>query len=94
LIVLSRGAWSVLGTAPTGSDKTVIAFELVSSSVAARQRILVLAHRSEIIDQTIGKLRDNRQGEEMAACHGGFGWRSLRGCGDDWSKSPAAPSSR
>jgi hypothetical protein len=28
----------------------------------AGQRILVLAHRREIIDQTISKLRDNRQG--------------------------------
>jgi superfamily II DNA or RNA helicase len=66
LIVLSRGVWSVLVTAPTGRDKTIIASALVASAVAAGQRIVVLAHRREIIDQTISKLRDNRQGDEVA----------------------------
>jgi superfamily II DNA or RNA helicase len=54
------------GHRPLGSDKTIIASALVASAVAAGQRILVLAHRREIIDQTISKLHDNRQGDEVA----------------------------
>jgi superfamily II DNA or RNA helicase len=66
VIVSCRGRRSLLVTAPTGSDKTIIASALVASVVAAGQPILVLPHRREMIDQTISKLRDNRRGEEVA----------------------------
>jgi superfamily II DNA or RNA helicase len=52
-------------TAPTGSGKTIVASALVASAVATGQRVLVLAHRRETIDQTVSKLRDDQQGEEV-----------------------------
>ena len=44
--------------APTGSGKTVIAAEIIRQAVAAAQRVLVLAHRREIVTQTSRKLFD------------------------------------
>jgi hypothetical protein len=80
--LLARGVWSLLVTAPTGRITTIIASECVPSAVAARQRLycwLTAARSSTGRSVTCA----NRQGEEMAACHGGFGWHSLRGCGDE-----------
>jgi superfamily II DNA or RNA helicase len=42
--------------APTGSGKTVIAAEIINRAVARHQRVLVIAHRREIIRQTADKL--------------------------------------
>ena len=44
--------------APTGSGKTVIAAELINRVVAKGGRVLVVAHRREIIRQTADKLID------------------------------------
>jgi superfamily II DNA or RNA helicase len=52
-----RGVRSLGVAAPTGSGKAIIASALGASAVAAGQRILMLAHRRELIDQTINKLR-------------------------------------
>jgi DNA repair protein RadD len=42
--------------APTGSGKTVIVAELIRRLVAAHKRVLVIAHRREIVHQTKQKL--------------------------------------
>ena len=41
---------------PTGSGKTVIASHIINSAIQRRSRILFIAHRKEIIDQTSRKL--------------------------------------
>ena len=43
--------------APTGSGKTIVLAELIKRCVAAHKRVLVLAHRREIINQTKQKLQ-------------------------------------
>jgi superfamily II DNA or RNA helicase len=50
----------VLGIAPTGSGKTVI-FADIAQKRLAFGRVLVLAHRDELIDQAIDKLYRARQ---------------------------------
>lgn len=50
------GARSVLCVLPTGGGKTVVACEVVHGAVAKGRRVLVLAHRVELIDQMSGKL--------------------------------------
>jgi DNA repair protein RadD len=54
--------------APTGSGKTIIFCEIIKRAVANHQRVLVLAHRREIIKHTSAKLRANgvRHGVVMA----------------------------
>jgi DNA repair protein RadD len=49
----------VLSVGPTGSGKTVIFCELIKRKVAKFKRVLVIAHRREIITQTSRKLYDN-----------------------------------
>jgi DNA repair protein RadD len=49
----------VLLVAPTGSGKTVIASELIRRWIVQYRRVLFLAHRREIIDQTSAKLTAN-----------------------------------
>src|SRR5215470_3660630 len=46
----------ILLVAPTGAGKTVIASAIIKTAVAGRGRVLVLAHRREIITQTSAKL--------------------------------------
>jgi superfamily II DNA or RNA helicase len=50
------GRRRVLLVAPTGSGKTVVAAALVAKAVSRQQRILFLAHRRELIQQTSAKL--------------------------------------
>ena len=50
---------SVIYVAPTGSGKTVVAAEITRRAVDRHQRVLFLAHRREIIDQTSRKLSAN-----------------------------------
>ena len=54
--------------APTGSGKTVIFAEIVKRAIAKHKRVLVLAHRREIIKHTSAKLRAHgvRHGVIMA----------------------------
>ncbi len=42
--------------APTGSGKTVMGSEIIRSCVARNNRIIFIAHRRELIDQTVDKL--------------------------------------
>lgn len=42
--------------APTGAGKTVIASEMIRSAVSQGNRVLFIAHRKELIDQTVDKL--------------------------------------
>jgi superfamily II DNA or RNA helicase len=50
------GARRVLLVSPTGSGKTTVASALIAKFVAAGKRVLFLAHRREIIDQTYKRL--------------------------------------
>jgi superfamily II DNA or RNA helicase len=52
------GKRRIILVAPTGSGKTVIAGEIVRRAVASGQRVLFLAHRIEIVQQTSQKLSD------------------------------------
>ena len=56
---LAAGTAKVLLVAPTGAGKTVIASDLIKRLVAKHKRILFLAHRREIIQQTSRKLHRN-----------------------------------
>jgi superfamily II DNA or RNA helicase len=55
--------------APTGSGKTIIAAEIINRAVAKHKRVLLLAHRREIITQTSRKLHAHgvRHGIIMAS---------------------------
>jgi DNA repair protein RadD len=58
-----RAAWAAGQRAPilcqpTGAGKTVVAAALIEGEVAAGGRALFLAPRRELVDQTLGKLRD------------------------------------
>ncbi len=41
---------------PTGGGKTIVAAEIIRSATARGRRVLFMAHRSELIDQTVSKL--------------------------------------
>lgn len=53
---IAAGHRSVLLVAPCGGGKTVIAAEIVRAAAAKQRRTLFLAHRRELIDQTVDKL--------------------------------------
>jgi DNA repair protein RadD len=53
---VATGQRRVLLVAPTGSGKTVIAGRLIRNTVDRGQRVLIFAHRREIIGQTSNKL--------------------------------------
>ncbi|MGQ9814240.1 MAG: DEAD/DEAH box helicase family protein [Candidatus Roseilinea sp.] len=55
---IAAGVRRILLTAPTGAGKTCIAAGIVLSAVAKGKRVLFLAHRRELIDQTVNKLVD------------------------------------
>src|SRR3954464_13427373 len=50
---------SVIAVMPTGGGKTIVFAETIRRYVAAAKSVLVIAHRSEIIDQTSAKLTAN-----------------------------------
>jgi superfamily II DNA or RNA helicase len=56
-----RKSWSQfdrsLGVAPTGAGKTFIFADITQKRLAKGGRVLILAHRDELIDQAINKLR-------------------------------------
>jgi superfamily II DNA or RNA helicase len=69
-----RKSWSqfdrCLGISPTGSGKTIIFAEITEKRLAKGGRVLILAHRDELIDQAIDKLykaRGLRAAKEKAA---------------------------
>jgi DNA repair protein RadD len=49
---MRRGNHRVVAVSPTGSGKTVVGAFIVASAVAKGGRVLFLAHRNEIVDQT------------------------------------------
>lgn len=55
---IARGQRRILLNSPTGSGKTLIASGIVQRAVAKGKRVLFLAHRRELIDQTCAKLVD------------------------------------
>ena len=46
---IAKGRRRVILVAPTGAGKTVIASDIIQAEVALCRRVLVLAHRREII---------------------------------------------
>lgn len=54
----AAGARRLVLCAPTGAGKTIMFCEIIRSANARSRPALVLAHRGELIDQTIGKLQD------------------------------------
>ena len=53
-----RRSRRVLYVLPTGGGKTVVGADLVRRFLAGGKRVLVIAHRKELLDQFGGKLRD------------------------------------
>ncbi len=53
---LASGKRRIVLNCPTGGGKTVVAAELIRAAVAKGTRVVFLAHRKELIDQTIDKL--------------------------------------
>jgi DNA repair protein RadD len=54
--ITASTARRVLMVAPTGAGKTVIAVALIRLAVARGERVLVLVHRRELVQQTVRKL--------------------------------------
>ena len=54
--LIEAGNRRILIPLPTGGGKTVIAAELARKALARRQRVLILAHRRELIGQSAQKL--------------------------------------
>ena len=49
---IAAGKRRIIAVAPTGAGKTVVAASIINDAVAKGQRVLVLAHTREIIQQT------------------------------------------
>jgi superfamily II DNA or RNA helicase len=67
---VAKGRRRIILVAPTGAGKTVIASEIIQAEISLCRRVLVLAHRREIITQTSQKLHD--QGIENGIIAAGF----------------------
>lgn len=66
----SGGRKRVLLVSPTGSGKTCIAAEIIRSARQRSTRVLFLAHRKELIDQTLAKLSES--GIQAGAIKAGY----------------------
>ncbi|QIG46782.1 DEAD/DEAH box helicase [Nordella sp. HKS 07] len=55
---VANGSKRTLLVAPTGAGKTVIASAIIAGAVAKGKRVLMVAHRRELIDQACRKLDD------------------------------------
>ena len=55
--MIRAGSKRVLGTAPTGAGKTIIASKIVADIVTRNKRIFFLVHRDILISQTFNKLK-------------------------------------
>jgi superfamily II DNA or RNA helicase len=56
---VAAGKERIILVAPTGSGKTIIGSAIIKSRIEQRRRVLVVAHRREMIQQTSDKLRAN-----------------------------------
>jgi superfamily II DNA or RNA helicase len=56
---VAAGKRRIILVAPTGSGKTILGADIINTATRAQRRVLVLAHRREIITQTTDKLRIN-----------------------------------
>jgi len=52
-----RGLQRVAVVLPTGMGKTIIFSHLIAEEVAAGQKVMILVHRNELVDQAIDKLK-------------------------------------
>jgi superfamily II DNA or RNA helicase len=57
-VKIGAGVRRIVLNAPTGAGKTCIAAGIVQSAIAKGKRVLFLAHRRELIEQTVNKLVD------------------------------------
>ncbi len=55
-VIIRGGITHVLVVAPTGAGKTLIFSHVIASAITRGTPVLVMAHRSELIDQTVKKL--------------------------------------
>jgi type I site-specific restriction endonuclease len=55
---VSRGRRRLIGVAPTGSGKTVVAAAIAGQAVSRSQRVLFPLHRRELVRQSAQKLYD------------------------------------
>lgn len=53
---LRRGVRSLLTVAPTGAGKTILFAEIARGAASKNNRVLILVHRREIMEQTLSKL--------------------------------------
>ena len=67
---IAAGKRRLLLVAPTGSGKTIIAAAIITEAAQQGQRILVIAHRREIVAQTHAKLYAN--GVDAGIIQAGF----------------------
>jgi DNA repair protein RadD len=67
---VTAGQRRILLVAPTGSDKTIIAGRIIKNAVDRGQRVLIFAHRREIVGQTSDKLL--AEGVEHGIVQAGF----------------------
>ena len=66
---MAAGHRAVVLVAPTGSGKTVVFGEIARSAVAKGRRVLILAHRAELLTQAAGKLTTIEVGHGLISPH-------------------------
>jgi len=54
----ARGARAPLIVSPTGSGKTIVLSAIAAAAVAKGGKVIVLAHRKELLEQTLRKMQD------------------------------------